>query len=143
MPVERSMQIVELKKVLQEKEILQTELHNTQSIVGTIRDEKETLENQIKALKEKFDNMTTIDPSLYLALELGSLLVKELELKNAQEELAEVKKSLAHKIKILIKTSTKNENLRRQFEAGKQALKDTKLLLWIKCSKKLRILRTI
>ena len=72
--------------------------------------------------------MTTVDSSLSLASELGSLLVKELELKNAQVELEEMKKTLVDKMKILTKTSTKNENLRRQVEAGNQALKDTKFL---------------
>ena len=74
--------------------------------------------------------MTTVDPRLSLAFELGSLSVKEIELKNAQEELAEVKKTLVDKIKILTETSTKNENLMRQNEARKQALKDTKFILW-------------
>ena len=74
---------MELKIVLQEKEVLQTKLQNTKDIVGTIRDEKDALEDQIKALKEKVDNMTIVYPSLSLALELGILSVKELELKNA------------------------------------------------------------
>lgn len=106
-------QTIELKIVLQKKEVLQTEFQNTKAIVGTIRDENSSLEDQIKALEEKVDNMTIVDPSLSLAWELGSLLVKELELKNEQEELSEVKKTLADKIKILIETSTENENLRR------------------------------
>ena len=69
--------------------------------------------------------MTIVDPSLSLASELGSLSVKELELKNAQEELEEVKKSLLDKTKLLTESSTENENLRRQIEASRQALKDT------------------
>ena len=84
---------------------MQTELLNTKVIVGTIRYEKDTLEDQIKALKEKVDNTTIVDPSFSLASELGSLSIKEMELKNTQEELAEVKKTLADKIKILTKTS--------------------------------------
>ena len=119
-----------MKTNLQEKEVLQTELQNTKAIVGTIRDEKTTMEDQIKALKEKFDNMTIVHPSLSLASKLESLSVKELELKNAKEELEKVKKTLVDKIKILTETSTENENLGRQVEAGKQALKDTKFLLW-------------
>ena len=71
--VESVVQTLDLKTVLQEKEVLQTELQNTKAIVGTIRDEKVSLEDQIKALKEKFDNMTTFHPSLSLAFELGSL----------------------------------------------------------------------
>ena len=37
LPVESHVQIVELKAILQEKEVLQTELQNTKEIVGTIR----------------------------------------------------------------------------------------------------------
>lgn len=101
LPTERVVQTVELKIVLQEKEVLQTELKNTNAIVDTIRDEKASLEDQIKDLKEKVDNMTIVDPSLSLAYELGILSVKELELKNAQEELDKVKKTLENKINLV------------------------------------------
>ena len=37
---------------------------------------------------------------------------------------------MADKVKVLIETSTENENLRKQVEAGKHALRDTKFLLW-------------
>lgn len=74
--------------------------------------------------------MTIVDPSLSLASELGSLYVREMELKNAQEELEEVKKNILDKTKLLTKSSTENENLRRQIEARRQALEDTKFLLW-------------
>ena len=53
-----------------------------------------------------------------------------MELKNAQEELEEVKKILLDKTKLLTESSTENENLKRQIEASRQALKDTKFLLW-------------
>ena len=105
-------------------------MKNTKAIVGTIRDDKASLEDQIKALKEKINSMTIVDSSLSLASELWSLSLKELELKNAQEELEEMKKTLADKIKILTKESTENENLIIQVEVGKKALKDTKFLLW-------------
>ena len=61
--------------------------------------------------------MTIVDPSLSLASELGSLSIKEMELKNAQEELEEVKKILLDKTKLLTESSTKNENIWRQIEA--------------------------
>ena len=127
--MESPMQTIELKTVLQEKEVLQTKLQNTKAIVVTIKDEKATLEDHIKKLNEKFDNMTTVDSSISLASELGSLSVKELELKNTQEELTEAKKTLANKVKVLIETSTENENLRNQVEVGKHALRVTKSLL--------------
>ena len=40
LPTESAMQIVELKTVLQDKDVLQNKLQNTKAIVGTIRDEK-------------------------------------------------------------------------------------------------------
>lgn len=55
LPSEGVVQTVELKIVLQEKEVLQTELQNTKAIVSTIRDEKVALEYHNKALKEKVD----------------------------------------------------------------------------------------
>ena len=69
LPVENLVQTIELKTVLQEKEDLQIELQNTKAILGTIKDEKEALEYQIKKLNEKFDNMTTVDSSISLASE--------------------------------------------------------------------------
>ena len=68
---------------------MQIELQNTKAIVGTIKDEKEALEDYFKKLNEMFDNMTIVDSSITLASELGSLSVKEIELKSAQDELAE------------------------------------------------------
>ena len=94
-------QTSELKMVLQEKEDLQTKLQNAKSIVGTIREEKEVLEDQIKKLNEKLENMTTVDSSISLASELGSLSVKELELKNIQDELEETKRILAEKVRMM------------------------------------------
>ena len=70
-------------------------------MVGTIRDEKAALEDQIKDLKEKVDKITIVHPSLSLASKLGILSIKEMELKNAQEELEEVKKNILDKTKLL------------------------------------------
>ena len=83
LPMEGPAQTTELKTILQEKESLQIELQNTKAIVGTIREEEEVLEDQVKKLNEKFENMTTVDSSISLATELGSLLVKDFELKSA------------------------------------------------------------
>ena len=85
--------------------------------------------------------MTIVDPSLSLASELGSLFVKELELKNAQEELEEVKKSMLDKTKLLTESSTENENLQKQVEASRHALKDIKFLLWDYMLKEVRKLK--
>ena len=104
---------------MQEKESLQIELQNTKTIVGTIKEEKEVLEDQVKKLNEKFENMTTVDSSISLALELRSLSVKEFELNSAQDELEETKKILAEKVRMMTKTTEENEFLRKQVEAGK------------------------
>ena len=110
-------------------------------LTGTIKDEKAALEDQIKKLNENFDNMKTIDSSISLASELGSLLVKEIELKNTHDELEETKKILADKVRVLTKTTTKNENPRKHVEAGKQALRDTKYLLWDHMLKEIKKLK--
>ena len=78
LPSEGAVQTIGLKIVLQEKEVLLTELQNTKAIVRTIKDEKAALEDQIKALKEKVDKMSIADPSISLASKLGNLSVKEL-----------------------------------------------------------------
>ena len=88
----------------------------------------EALEDQIKKLNEKFDNMTIVDSSITLASELGT--VKELEFKSTIDELEETKKILAEKVRIVTETTAENENLRKHVELGKQALRDTKSLLW-------------
>ena len=74
--------------------------------------------------------MSIVDPSITLASKLGNLSVKELELKKVQEELEEVKQDLLDKYKLLAESSTEKENLQRQVEVGRQALKDTIFLLW-------------
>ena len=86
--------------------------------------------------------MTIVDPNLSLASELGSLSVKELELKNAQEELEEIKKNLLDKIKLLTESSIENENLRRQVEASRQSLNDAIFLLWDYILKEVKKLRS-
>ena len=47
MPHEAHVQIVELKIVLREKQVLEDELHNTKEVVGTIKDQKEMMGNQV------------------------------------------------------------------------------------------------
>lgn len=46
---------------------------------------------------EKVDKMSIADPRISLASELGSLSIKELELKQVQDELEEAKKMLLDK----------------------------------------------
>ena len=69
-PHEGHVQIVELKTILQEKEVLQNEIQNTKAIVGIIKDHKNALEDQVKILKVKVDQLSIFDPSLTLVIEL-------------------------------------------------------------------------
>ena len=64
-------------------------------------------------MNENFDNTTIVDSNISLASELGSLLVKESELKNTQDELAETNKIMVDEVRVLTETSAENENLRK------------------------------
>ena len=63
--------------------------------------------------------MTTVDLSISLASELRSLSVKGLELKSTRDELAETKKIMADKVRIMTETTTENEYLNKKVESGK------------------------
>ena len=91
MPHEDPIQTVELKTILQEKEVLQNEIQNTKAIVGMIKDHKTALEYQVKILKEKVEQLSISDPSLTLVTKLGNMSVKEIELRKIQEELQKEK----------------------------------------------------
>ena len=73
MPHEAHVQIVEMKIVLQEKQILENELQNTKEVVGTIKDQKEMLENQVKLLKDKVDQLYLSNPNFSLVTEIGDV----------------------------------------------------------------------
>ena len=53
--------------------MLENELQNTKVVVGTIKDQKEMLENQVKILKDKVDQMSLSDPNFFLVIEIGEL----------------------------------------------------------------------
>ena len=101
-------------------------MQNTKAIVGTIKDQKSALEDQIKTLKEKVDEMSITDPSITMASELGNLSVKELELKKVQDELEEAKQDILDKDKLLVESSADKENLKRWVDSIRKALKDAK-----------------
>ena len=109
---EGHVQTIELNTVLQEKEVLQTELQNPKAIVAMINDQKNALEDQVKLLKEKVDQLSITDPSLTLASELGNLSVKELELRKVQEQLQKAKWDTLDKDKLLVESSANKENLK-------------------------------
>ena len=86
-------------------------MQNTKAIVGTIKDQKTSLEDQIKYLKEKMDQMSIADQIITLASKLGNILVKELELKKVQEEIKEPKQDILDKDRFLAESSAEKENL--------------------------------
>ena len=85
--------------------------------------------------------MSIADPSITLAFELGNLSVKELELKKVEEEIGEAKHDILDKDKLLAERSAEKENLQRQVEAGRQALKDAKIFLWDNITKEVKKLK--
>ena len=138
LPHQGIVQTVEIKIVLQEKEVLQNELQNTKAIVRTIKDQKNSLEDQIKHLKEQVNQLSLSDPNFTLAAELGNLSVKDLELKKIQEELHKEKQDILDRDKLLAKSSTDKENLKRKVDSVKQALIDAKCLLWDHITKEIK-----
>ena len=62
-------------------------MQNTKAVVGTIKDQKEILENQVKLLKDKLEQFSLFDPNFSLVTEIGELSVKDLECKKVKEEL--------------------------------------------------------
>ena len=141
LPNEGPIQTVDLKTILQEKEVLQIELQSTKAIVGTIKDQKNALEDQVKDLKEKVDQLCIIHSSLTLALDLGNLLVKELELRKVQEDLQKSKKDILDKDKLLVESSVDKQNLKRQVDVSRQTLMDSKSLLLDTITKEIKKLK--
>ena len=68
---------------MEEKESLQKQLKDSQANYAVCNNEKLLLEEQIKLLQEKVNQGSSADPSFVLASELGSLSVKDVELKKA------------------------------------------------------------
>ena len=91
-PQEAYVQTSELKIVMEEKESLQKQLIDSQAKYVVCNNQKVLLEEQIKLLQEKVDQGSSTDPSFALASELGSLSVKDIELKKTQDELLLVRK---------------------------------------------------
>ena len=73
-----------------------------------------------------------------MAIELGNLSVKELELSKIQEELQKEKQDVLDKYKLLTECSTDKENLKRQVDSIKQALIDAKCLAWNHITKEIK-----
>ena len=73
MPHEAHVQTAELKRILQKKESLESELQNIRAMVGTFEIQKEKLEYQIQSLKTQVELLSLVDPNFSLVSELGKL----------------------------------------------------------------------
>ena len=91
-PQEAYVQTSELKTVMEEKESLQKQLIDSQANYDVCNNQKVLLEEKIKLLQEKVDQGSSTDPSFAFASKLGSLSIKDIELKKAQDELLLVRK---------------------------------------------------
>ena len=59
------------------------------------------LENQVKILKDRLDQLSLYDPKFSLVTKIGELSVKDLEVKKLQEELEKTKQDVIDKNKLL------------------------------------------
>ena len=59
------------------------------------------LENRVKLLKDKVDQMSLSDPKFSFVTEIGELSIKDLEYKKVKEELKKVKQDVSDKDKSL------------------------------------------
>ena len=141
MPHEAHVQTTKLKIVLQEKHVLEDELQNTEGVVGTIKDQKEMLENQVKILKDKVDQMSLSDPNFFIVIEIGELSVKDLEYKKVKEELEKVKQDFIDKDMLLSYSLAKKESLKRQLDSLKGSLIHAKHIIWDHIIKEIKKLK--
>lgn len=105
------METIELKVVLQEKQVLEIELQDTKAILGNFQNQKEELENQIQILKNEIEQLSLVDPNFSIATELGKLSVKDVEMKALQEDLAKAKQDILEKDKLLKESLASQELL--------------------------------
>jgi hypothetical protein len=127
---EAYVQTSELKIVMEEKESLQKQLIDSQANFAACNNQKILLEEQIKLLQEKIDQGSSTDLSFVLASELGSLFVKDIELKKAQDELLLVKKHVQDKEALLQDATTKKIRLQNIINSFRQALIETRTSHW-------------
>ena len=115
---------------MEEKDSLQKQLIDSQANFSSCNNQKLLLEEQVKLLKEKIDQGSSVDPSFSLASELGNLSIKDIELKKAQDELHLVRKQVQDKEALLKDATTKNTRLQNIISSFKQALIELKTTLW-------------
>lgn len=99
------------------------------------------LENQVKLLKDKVDQLSLSDPNFSLVTEIGELSVKDLEYKKVQEELEKVKRDVIDKDNLLSDSLAEKENMKRQLDSLKGSLIDVKNIIWDHMIKKVKKLK--
>ena len=57
-PHDAHVETAELKVVLQEKQVMESELQDTKAIVGTFQNQKEELESQIQILNNEIEKLS-------------------------------------------------------------------------------------
>ena len=82
-----------------------------QANYAVLNSQKLLLEEQIKLLQEKVNQGSLVDPGFVLASELGSLSVKDVELKKTQDELLMIRKQVQDKDALLQDATTKKTRL--------------------------------
>ena len=85
--------------------------------------------------------MSLTDPNFSIAIELGKLSVKDLELKNLQYDLTKAKQNILEKEKILNDNLDNQESLKQQLESMKDSLSDAKHIIWDHLAKEIKLLK--
>ena len=129
-PHQAYVQTFELKIVMEEKEILQKQLIDSQANYAIYNNQKLLLEKQIKLLQEKVDQGSSADPSFALASALGSLSVKDVELKKAWDEVLMIRKQLQDKDLLLQYATAEKTRLQNIISSFRQALIETRTSHW-------------
>ena len=129
-PQEAYVQTSKLKTVMEEKESLQKQLIDGQDNYAVCNNQKLLLEEQIKLLQEKVDQGSSVDPSFTLASELGSLSVKDVELKKAQDEILLIRKQVQDKDLLLQDAIAEKTRLQNIIGSFRQVLIETRTSHW-------------
>lgn len=130
LPHDSHVETAELKIVLEEKQNLETELQNTEAMVGTIQGQKEELEQEIQLLKGQVEKLSLTDPTFSIASELGELIVTNMELINLQEKLEKIKKNILEKDNLLKESLETHKMLTHQITSTKDVLIEVKQVIW-------------
>ena len=85
--------------------------------------------------------MSLANPNFYIAIELGKLSVKDVEMKDLHEDLAKTKQDILEKDKFLKEILANKELLTQQIRSTKDSLIDVKYIIWDHLSKEVKKLK--